>query len=80
MLLFYFFLKDKPKIGKNIIEFLSPLIANDKKKEVLDDKMRNLYLEILGIVVRRMKYPEWVTFEEIFEYEEEYYFYRNELA
>ena len=42
--------------------------------------MNQLYLKILEIVVRRVKYPEWVTFEEIFEYEEEYYFYRSNLA
>lgn len=71
---------DKPKVGKNIIEFISPLIAMDKKKETLDEKMQQRYLKILEIVVHRCKYPEWVTFEDIFENEEEYYFYRNELA
>ena len=59
---------------------MQPLIANDKKKTELSPEMNQLYLKILEIVVRRVKYPEWVTFEEIFEYEEEYYFYRSNLA
>lgn len=42
--------------------------------------MKAIYLQILEIVVRRARYPEWVTFEEIFEQEEEYYFYRSELS
>jgi len=56
------------------------LIANDKKKAQLSEEMQQLYFQVLAIVIRRVKYPEWVTFEDIFEFEEEYYFYRNDLA
>lgn len=42
--------------------------------------MQEVYLKILEITIRRVKYPEWVTFGEIFECEEEYYFYRNDLG
>jgi hypothetical protein len=63
-----------------LIEFLAPLIANDKKKINLSEDMQQLYFQVLDIVIRRIKYPEWVTFDDIFEFEEEYYFYRNDLA
>lgn len=56
------------------------MIANDKKKAQLSEEMQQLYFQVLAIVIRRVKYPEWVTFEDIFEFEEEYYFYRNDLA
>lgn len=73
---------DKPKIGRNIIEFLCPLIQSMKKQQNLDDIMRNVFQHVLAIVIKRAKYPGWVTFDEIFEQESEaeYIQYRHELA
>lgn len=45
---------DKPKVGKHILEFLTPLIHNDKKREQIDPELRNMYLKVLEIIVRRI--------------------------
>jgi hypothetical protein len=56
------------------------LIQTLKKESNLDDDFRAGFEQILQIVLKRIKNPDWVTFEDIFELEEDYNTYRQELA
>eukprot|EP00347_Sterkiella_histriomuscorum_P020494 403337586 len=79
---------DKPKIGRNIVNFINFWLQSVKKyhdqpTSNVPDVFNQIFQKLLEVVIGRVKYPDWCTYEEgnvLSEHEEDYHVYREEIV
>ncbi|CDW81505.1 exportin-t [Stylonychia lemnae] len=78
---------DKPKIGRNCLTFINFWLQAVKKyydqpATPIPQFYEQLFIELLRIIIKRVKYPEFCNFEgnDQSEYEEDYHHYREEIS